>query len=184
MQKELLMVDSSTSDGHAETVMDYIISYTLRSATQSQMPEFRKAARAILFNLLEAKDMGQKIINVKVWKQWRRIDLTVEVIISHNGQNEKHVVLIEDKYYTAPHDNQLSRYKKVFDDFYKNDGFIKHYALITAIYRDDSRGDFNRCYGEVESLGYKVYSMCELLAENQKETESDIFNQFWLADWH
>lgn len=184
MQEELLMLDSSSSDGHAESVMDYIISYTLRSAAQNKMPKFQKAARAILFKLIETVDRNQEIKSVKVWKQWQRIDLTVEVVLSENGQDSKHVILIEDKYYSAPHDNQLSRYKELFDDYYKNEDVIKHYALITAIYRNDSRGDFARCYDDVESSGYKVYSLGELLDEEQKETESDIFNQFWLADWH
>lgn len=178
------MCDSSSNAGHAETVMDYIISYTLRSAAQNKKPEFRKAARSILFKLIETEDLGQQIVSIDVWKQWCRTDLTVEVVLSENNQTKKHVILIENKYYTAPHDNQLSRYKEVFDGFYHDDGYIRHYALITAIYRDDARGDFNRCYGNVEDEGYKVYSLCELLAENQKETESDIFNQFWLTDWH
>lgn len=175
------MLDSTNGDGKAEIVMDYVISYTLRSSVNSDMPEFKKAARAILFRLLNINDMGQKIVSVKVWKQWRQIDLTVEAILSENGTEKKYAILIEDKYYTAPHDNQLSRYKEIFDSHYLAE-FEKRYVLITAIYRADK--NFDRCYSNVVQDGFTVYSLNELLPDNQEKTESDVFNQFWLADWH
>ena len=40
MSKELLMVDSTSGDGKAEIVMDYIISYTLRACQNEDMPKF------------------------------------------------------------------------------------------------------------------------------------------------
>ncbi|MDE6174136.1 MAG: PD-(D/E)XK nuclease family protein [Duncaniella sp.] len=181
MSKELLMVDSTSVDGKAEFVMDYIISYTLRSCQNEDMPKFRMASRAILFNLLGIEDDGQEIVSVKVWKQWRQIDLTVEVILSMNGEDKKYAILIEDKYYTAPHNNQLARYKEIFNSHYDAD-VEKRYVLITAIYRDDE--NFDKCYANVTQDGFTVFSLKELLAANQGNTESDIFNQFWLGDWH
>lgn len=181
MTKELLMLDSTNGDGKAEIVMDYVISYTLRSSANSEMPQFKKAAQIILFKLLNIKDVGQKVISVKVWKQWRQIDLTVEAILLENGIEKKYAILIEDKYYTAPHDNQLSRYKEIFDSYYTTE-FEKRYVLITAIYRKDK--NFDKCYSNVTRDGFTVYPLNELVPANQEETESDIFNQFWLADWH
>ncbi len=181
MTEELLMLDSTTGDGKAEIVMDYIISYTLRSSANSDMPELKKAARAILFKLLDVKEEGQEIVSVKVWKQWRQIDLTIEVILRENGVEKKYAILIEDKYYTAPHDNQLARYKEIFDSYY-SDEFQKRYVLITAIYPGDK--NFDRCYSNVARDGFTVYSLNELLPVTQGHTESDIFNQFWLTDWH
>lgn len=178
---ELLMIDSTSGDGKAEIVMDYIISYTLRSSVNSNMPKFKLASRAILFKLIDIPDNGQEIMSVKVWKQWRKIDLTVEVVLSLNGEKRQYALLIEDKYYTAPHDNQLARYKEVFDAFY-SDGYEKRYLLITAIYRTDN--NFEKFYSNVERDGFTALSLKELIAENQEPTESDIFNQFWLADWH
>lgn len=181
MTEELLMLDSTTGDGKAEIVMDYIISYTLRSSANCDMPELKKAARSILFKLLDVKENGQEIVSVKVWKQWRQIDLTVEVILRENDVEKKYAILIEDKYYTAPHDNQLARYKEIFDSYY-SDEFQKQYVLITAIYRKDK--NFERCYSNVARDGFTVFSLNELLPVTQGQTESDVFNQFWLADWH
>lgn len=181
MCEELLMLDSTNGDGKAEIVMDYIISYTLRSSVNSEMPQFKEAARFILFKLLNINDIEQKIISVKVWKQWRQIDLTVEAILLENGAEKKYAILIEDKYYTAPHDNQLSRYKEIFDSYYSAE-FEKRYVLITAIYREDK--NFDKCYSNVTRDGFTIYSLNELIPANQEKTGSDIFNQFWLADWH
>lgn len=181
MSEELLMIDSTSGDGKAEIVMDYIISYTLRSSVNSDMPIFKKAARGILFKLLGIKDKGQDIVSVKVWKQWRQIDLTVEITISENGIDQQYAILIEDKYYSAPHDNQLARYKEIFDAYYGEE-IEKRYVLITAIYRKDK--NFDKCYANVARDGFTTFSLNELLTDCQEKTESDIFNQFWLADWH
>lgn len=53
------MLDSTESDGPAEIVMDYILSYTLRSVNNNDTPIFAKYARSILFKLLEINDFGQ-----------------------------------------------------------------------------------------------------------------------------
>lgn len=182
MDEQLLMIDSTRSNGPAEIVMDYIISYTLRSAFNNETkPLFEKAARSILFKLLGKFDQGQQIIDVKVWKQWKRIDLTVEVTLKEGDSKEKHVIIIEDKYYSAPHDNQLQRYKESAEEYYK-DEWKKHYVVITAVYRSDKT--FDDIYSEVEKDGFNIYSLNELVKDVNEPTESDIFNQFWLADWH
>lgn len=182
MEEELLMCDSTRSDGPGEIVMDYIISYTLRcSKGGKSMPKFEKAARSILFQLLEIKDENTQILSVKTWKQWKRIDLTVEVILSQNNIEEKHVIVIEDKFYTAPHDNQLQRYREAVEDYY-DDSWKKHYVLLTAVYRSLQQFEIN--YSGVEADGYKVYCIKELVKNVVEPTESDIFNQLWLADWH
>lgn len=177
---QMLMLDSTSSSGNAEIVMDYIISYTLRKSYENDMPIFQQNCRGILFKLLDMEDEGQKIKNVKVWKQWKRIDLCAEILLDINGIEEKHALLIEDKFYTAPHDNQLERYKADFNDYY-DDSWKRHYTLITAIYRVDPQ--FDKAYQGVSQDGFSIFSINELAARSEK-CESDIFNEFWLSDWH
>ena len=112
---QILMRDSTRNNGYAEIVMDYIISYTLRKSYENDMPIFQRNSRAILFKRIGLEDVGQKIISVKVWKQWKRMDLCAEILLDIDGVEEKHALLIEDKFYTAPHDNQLARYKADFN---------------------------------------------------------------------
>lgn len=171
-------------DGKAEIVMDYIISYTLRSSLNAEMPIFQEYARRILFKFLDIKDDGQVIKSVRVWKQWKYIDLWVEVILESNGREEKYAILIEDKYYSGLHDNQLERYKGIFDLHYAGQPeWNKRYAIITAQYRNSKSFKFQ--YEEVEkNEAFKVFPINELVDFVSSPSESDIFNQFWIADWH
>lgn len=193
-----LMVDDSEVDGNAETMMDYIISWTLRRADvecREEKPRLYDHCRHILGKLLGIEVTDQVIFkNVKVWKQWMRIDLSVELEVEFEGKITKHTILIENKYYSPLHDataedktrkNQLVVYREIFDSHYKKEEqegkfWEEHYVLITCIKRDDENFVI---YSDALKYGFKVYNLKELVKkENDKyiETESDIFNEFWL----
>ena len=123
-----LMIDESDLDGSAETVMDYVISWTLRRADvicANDKPKLYDYCRVILANILSI-DLNDSIIfeDIKVWKQDQRIDLWVELVVSMDNQKEQHAILIENKYYSQLHNtkdtdgeyrNQLIVYKNKFD---------------------------------------------------------------------
>lgn len=189
------MWDNSENDGHAETIMDYVISWCLRVAANDfcskYKPKLYHYCKFLLFKLLQIEENTDQIVleEVKVWKQWKRIDLWVEVILINNGQKENHSILIENKYYTLTHDrrdidgtykNQLEVYKNIFDDFYAQDNNRKkHYALITCL---DNYPDKEK----IQKLGYQLYTYSALKDEmannagNVEPSESDIFNEFWI----
>ncbi|MCQ2078034.1 MAG: hypothetical protein MJZ20_13590, partial [Bacteroidaceae bacterium] len=145
----------------------------------------------LLGGLLEDDD---SIFKVEVWKESAQIDLWVTVIIKKaNGEEQKHAIMIENKYYTGLHlsrdtdgeyRNQLIVYKKKFDEYYDKT-WILHYCVITCIYRTNS--NFNLLFGEVGKEGelqpFKLFSLKELVP-NHENTESDIYNEFMLGDWH
>jgi hypothetical protein len=185
------MRDSSQNDGHAEPVMDYVISWCLRRADvicKDEKPILYRHCRFMLGKLLSIENTDDVIFsNVKVWKQWENIDLRVEVDVEQKGKMAKHTLLIENKYYTGLHDttdidgkkrNQLEVYKKKFDAHYadkSNEDWKLHYALITCIERNDSKFEQYRI---AEKFGFNLFSFYELL-ENDIQTESDLFNEFW-----
>ncbi len=188
-----LMVDSTESDGKAEIVMDYIISWCLRRADvicSNEKPILYNYCRILLATILEIElNDSIKFQEVKVWKQESYIDIWVELQVNRDGVLEKHAILIEDKYYTGLHlsrdtdgeyRNQLEVYKKKFDNFYaqQTDEFHKHYALITCISRTDPNFAM---YDTAASFGFKTYTIYDLLGKEReyKESESDIFNEFW-----
>ena len=191
MREELFMLDSSESDGPAEIVMDYVLSYTLRSVNNNMTPIFARYARGILFKLLELKDSGQTIERVEVWKQWgeghKKMDLTVEVDISENGVKSKHALLIEDKYYSGIRydenlqEYQIQTYKRIFDNFYSHEPITSHYWVISCISPCDEK--FGYLYGNVNQYGFKAISIYDLVMNAKEDSESDIFNQFFLRDW-
>ena len=184
------MRDSSSNDGHAEPVMDYVISWCLRRADvicKDEKPILYRHCRFMLGKLLGKKIIDDVIFsNVKVWKQWENIDLRVEVDVEQRGEITKHALLIENKYYTGLHDttdtdgkkrNQLEVYKKKFDAHYnsQSEKWQKHYALITCIEGNDSKFEQS---GIAKDFGFNLFSFYELL-ENDIQTESDLFNEFW-----
>ena len=194
-----LMRDSSETDGKAEIVMDYVLSWTLRRAAKEcdidNKPLLRHYCRYMLGLLLEIPMSDDVIVSeVKVWKEYWNIDLWVEVALQCNGETEHHAILIENKYYTMLHNsydddgvsrNQLEVYRKKFDRHYAdqehdNDIWQKHYALITCIDRDDPKFE---SYKIAESFGFNIFSFYDLLPEATEDTESDIFNEFWLRSW-
>ena len=193
-----LMKDSSEVDGHAEAVMDYVLSWCLRwSETKYKniRPTLHRYCQYMLFKLIE-KNADDNIIvdNVDVWKQSQKIDLWVETKLIVNGIEELHSVLIENKYYSGIHlsadtdgayRSQLEVYKKKFEAHYADKSFFNlHFAVITCMERDDENFTTTYDESEVERLGFKLYSFDDMLDDSINiDTESDIFNEFWLRSW-
>ena len=184
------MVDETESDGHVEPIIDYVISWCLRRADvrcKDEKPILYSHCRFMLGKLLGKKNIDNVIFsNVKVWKQDQYIDLWVEVDVEQMGKITKHTLLIENKYYTGLHDatdddgekrNQLEVYKKKFDAHYnsQSETWQKHYALITCLERNNSKFEQYRI---AEKFDFNLFSFYDLL-ENDKQTESDLFNEFW-----
>lgn len=192
------MKDSSEVDGHAETVLDYVLSWCLRwSETKYKdiKPILHRYCRYMLFKLIE-RDTHDNIVveNVIVWKQSKKIDLWVEAKLLVNGKEEWHSVLIEDKYYSPIHSSldtdgiyrsQLDVYKKKFKAHYADKAYFHfHFAVITCMERYDA--NFTTTYDEkeMERLGFKLYSFDDMLDDSINiDSESDIFNEFWLRNW-
>ncbi len=185
------MRDSSSSDGHAEPVMDYVISWCLRRADvicKDEKPILYSHCRFMLGKLLGIENIDDVLFaDVKVRKQEQYIDLWVELTKACQGKITKHALLIENKYYTGLHDtndtdgkrrNQLEVYKKRFEAHYadkSSEDWKLHYALITCIEKKDNKFEQYRI---AEKFGFKLFSFYELL-ENDIQTESDLFNEFW-----
>lgn len=183
MEKSLLMKDSSENSGHIETILDYILSWTIRRASIAycrEKPILYKYCRSILFNLLGIENNENiKINSVETWKQWNYIDLHANIELENNGKIEHHAILIENKVYTQVHDNQLVRYRRIFEDTYNQDIFKLHYVLIT-------------CFDEIPEMmvqnckeaGFRYLPLSDLFSnEYEEDSESDLFNEFWLRNW-
>jgi hypothetical protein len=193
MKDSLLMCDNTEGDGKAEIVMDYVMSYSLRHAEDKYLKEkpiLCQYCRYMLGILLGVEiSKATNIKSVKVWKEWRYIDLCVEVVIVDGETEQKYALLIENKYYTLLHDNQLSRYKEIFDEYYDPKEWNRLYKLVTC----HEKEDIQRLYGKelLNSPAFIALNFYELLPDEcllkdkdtYQDTESDIFNEFWLRKW-
>ena len=191
--KPFLLWDDTEKDGHVETIIDYVLSWCLRCAKYQYVkdckPILYQYCKYMLCKLLDRlQDMNNITIdNVHVWKQERYIDLWVEVELHVEDRKEHHTILIEDKYYTGVHDDQLKRYRQIFDEYYSGNKDYpinnRHYALITCLY------DVDPHYAPLEAVAkenkFDIYHLFDLVdaSLNYKESESDIYNELFLRDW-
>lgn len=187
----LFMMDSTENEGNKEAVMDFVVSWTLRMSVcyrRKRNKKLHEYCRNFLSLLLgRAFSRKTNVVKVETWKQYRGIDLWVQVILEENGNLEQHEILIEDKVYSPLRNNQLKIYRKVFDD-YLDKNFsqaTRHYLLLTCYESWDSK--INR-YDEALKLGFKVIPWDEMITamfkgKNPIYAENDIFNEFWINRW-
>lgn len=191
--KPYLMCDNTEKDGHAETIMDYVLSWCLRCTKypciKDNKPILYQYCKYMICKLIDRlQDMSNiEIDDVRVWKQERYIDLWVEVDLLVDNKKEKHAILIEDKYYTGVHDDQLMRYKQIFDKYYaeKTDYPQKnrHYVLITCLYNVDAH--YESLATAAYDAKFDIYHLYELADSSlsYKESESDIYNELFIRNW-
>ena len=177
MNVSLLMKDSSYGDCQKETMLDFILSWTLRRASSAYANEktiLYNYCREILFRLLNIE-----VCSVETWKQWEHIDLHTNIELSINGKPEWHAILIENKIYTPTHDDQLKRYRQIFDEAYKDGNFCLHYVLITC-----HESPSEQLRHDCSENGFICFPILDLFPNDRgKDSESDIFNEFWLREW-
>ena len=176
------MTDSTEGkDGAKEVIMDYVVSWTLRRAQNicaGEKPILYNYCRRLLGFLLKRELKDIDIVLVETWKQEYYIDLWVWVSV--NGK--EYDILVEDKYYSQLRDNQLTRYKEQFDEWLKcnRPNSTPLYWLLTChdrgtdIYDSAKRDGFSIGFWDdfLEAMG--------LDEEGAVESESDIFNEFWI----
>lgn len=197
------MCDSTEGNGKAEIVMDYVMSWSLRHAVTNKdsekTPQLHLYCRYMLGKLLDlAYEDIRTVESVKVWKEWQNIDLCVEAIVETQKGKKHFALLIENKYYSKLHDNQLQRYKAVFEAYYKNknskikerkDKWLLRYKLVSCY---DRKKQLKELYAEgLKDTSFKGLTFYQLLCpdcweknkEKYKDSESEIFNEFWLRRW-
>lgn len=203
MKQSLLMRDSTEGNGKAEIVMDYVMSYSLRHAEDKYIvdkPMLCRYCRYMLGVLLgiDIND-NTKVKSVCVWKEWQYMDLCVEVIVKENEKSNTYALLIENKYYTRLRGNQLEDYKKKFDDYCINRNVSQKYRRYRLVSCLEDRNKIEQMYGIKVSVYPKSENQESFIAipfydllpdsywhedkQEYEETESDIFNEFWLRNW-
>ena len=183
------MWDDSNKDGHAETIMDYVISWCLRCTNYQYVKDFQPILHRYCIYMLckligKLQDIDKiKIERVTVKKQEQQIDLWVEIDLINDNKKEQHAILIEDKYYGKLRENQLEEYKPKFESYYDETEYKLHYALITCLY--DVNPNYKVLEESAEKNGFQIYNLYELAdcSLGYKESESDIYNEIFLRNW-
>ena len=197
-KKSLLMQDKWGSNHGYEVMLDFQVSWLMRLAAEKDVKKknLHKISKEVLLRLIEVKeDVGNvKIEKVDVWRQWERIDVIAEVEVVVNGETQHHLVVIEDKAYTMIHDNQLDRYAEAVSAYYtgrRKKHYEIHYWVITfhdegTKYWEKLKEDCNNCKIEKWELlnMYDVIGWSKDRENDFNNTESDLFEEFWIKEWY
>ena len=181
--------DKSENLDH-ELMLDYFLSWTLRCAkSDNEDIKLRDESKKILSYLLFDKQEEFFVESIETWKQWRQIDLCAEVIINRNNISEKYALLFENKMYTHIHSNQLERYQKIFEEYYKSPensktDYKRKYIFLTCFYLEsDYKSDFEECR-KLTHQAYQPLSFGWLKSKTGiKETGNYLFDEFWFRYW-
>lgn len=182
----LFMCDDSASDKGKEAVMDFVLSWTLRRAQSRYRREkspLHAACRHILFGLLEIADYSAiEVEEVRTEKQWKNTDLVARVTLRlPGGQTQEHALLVENKVYTQTRPGQLPGYKQAFDAEYACgiEAPHRHYVLITC-----HSAPQPQTVAHCREAGFRYLPIEDLQpVAPEQDTESDLFNEFWLRNW-
>ena len=180
--------DDSEGDYGSEAMLDLEMSWALRICSnqfvQRLKPKLYYQCRYILNTLLGWKGkrdcLEYTVEEVRVWKQWRHIDIVAEVTID----SQLHVLVLEDKAYTKMKDVQRDKYPEYVEAYYLGSNLPKHYCVV-SLYGEEDDG-FIELAGFVKEVNSKwaVYSTETLVDWAVDDyTESDLFNEFWFAKW-
>lgn len=188
----LFMNDDSEGNHGKETMLDYQLSYLLRIANTCE--DGSELAGRVLMRLIEESPSYIQgyienlcIEEIKVWKQWQHIDLIAEVEADCGDGMQKHVIVIENKAYTYIHDDQLSRYTEIIEDYYKDKDVSIHYWVITFF--DYGSNEYKTTADQCkEAKGrWKCLSFDEMIDLTEKErrngTYNTIIDEFWIKKW-
>ncbi len=106
-------------------------------------------------------------------------DVTAEITLENEAEESRYALLIEDKAYTSLHDDQLARYKKIFEEYYNGSNYELRYAVVVL---PDTMPEATK--EESKRNGFEPFCLGDLpLSDWQEESESDLFNEFWLRYW-
>lgn len=186
------MSDHSEGDYGIETLLDYELSWVLRMAADKEYmktkPRLYHQCRHILFKLLGIDDnAGITVKCVKTWKQWRYVDLVADIYLVRDNNEELHVLMTENKAYTKMSQKQRDDYPKTIKRAYNNSSiygsYILHQVLVTCF--DPQHPVYEEQKVFIKGSDWDIISVEELPDWNASEqTESDLFNEFWLNNWN
>lgn len=91
-----------------------------------------------------------KIAKVTAGRQWENIDIWAEI-------NDDYALIIEDKTQTGQHDEQLKRYKKIAEDYYKGERKVVCVYIKTG-------NECNSSLKYIQDNGWYIFSRSNFVA--------------------
>ncbi len=177
--------DDFNPDNGKEGLVDFFLAWTVQCAHkdfEETEPKVNLYAKHILYYLLFEEKMEEEVefVDIQAYRQWKNIDLIFEVSIKRLGVVSNIVLVIENKFYTTIHDDQLSRYSDIIKNHYAGKNHSLRFVFLTLDYarknidfedKECEKFDFN--FITIEDLKY-----C-LKIDITNETGNYLFDEFW-----
>lgn len=182
--RSLFMEDDSEGNYGKEAMLDFQMSWLMRISTDKRYDNTKLGdiSRYVVLNLLELDKRTDVVIKkVKVWKQRKRIDVIAEIEILVNGNNEQHLVVIEDKIYHGFSKEQLDKNSSVILNNYDNPPKV-HYWLIYGNSEIDSEKLKQVCR-EAKPEWKPLWFYDVIGGELKRPIGNGIFDDFWVRKW-
>ena len=184
-----LMTDHSLGNKGKESVLNFELSWVLRMVADDNYikdkPIFSLYSKFLLFKLLGLPvPNSSKVTEVKVWKEWKGIDLIAEITINYGRKEEKHILMVESKVYTDMKVWQRDEYPeriKAFTEFRNIDNAAPHMVLLSCT---DDDVKFKELKSFCQNSEWNVLSIYDIILDLNQETESELFNEFWIYNWN
>lgn len=174
--------DEGSLDLGYENLQDFFISWTLRCAEENYNkvnPLLQNYAKKILFKLMfDNPNENYFVKEVKAWRQINQIDLLLEVFLLDNLSNEsKHVIVIENKYYSNISSSQLIKYSNYIDSKYNQTDF----RVLKVVLHCDSEKINNSNNIKLANESNFVQTTVEHLKEviGKDFTGNYMFDEYW-----
>ncbi len=177
--------------------MAHILAWTLKCATKEGEEEYGKVlndySKKILFYLLFGKAYKDKmnmysVKDVKVWREWQKLDIRAEVYLVDNNQKDTKIALfVELKLHTHTSERQLEGYKKASADYgYANKGFEERFVLLGVW--DDAVSKVDAGYCQNQGFAFLTFEniLNDVFTEGGDTFVSSgnvIFDEFWTGYW-
>lgn len=181
-----------------ETMQDFFLSWTFRCAAEkvkSADEQIHLYAKKALFCLIYGEnnedytcfttsDYGDDFIvnDVRVWRQWKRIDLLVEVDVVRNGVAQKFALNIENKWYTHIKNGQLANAKNALEHYYKEEEPEDRAIINLVIFCDECYERNSQNVQECIANGYKLLTIgdiADFMDMGGKKTGNTLFDEYW-----
>ena len=135
----------------SELSQDAMFAYLIKWADPKNM-SIDKEMCQLGQSFLELLTSSEKLIinSVEVGRQWRNIDIWVEI-------NQDTILIIEDKTNTSIHDNQLDRYREIIEEEYKGK---RNKQLFTYV---KTGNEPKVVLEEIKKKGYKTINRAQIL---------------------
>ena len=191
--RNLSYKEEDTDNGY-EATQDFFLSWTLRCSQEKYKdtnPIVYNYSRKILYALIIGENDNQNIYNVKsevnesfvvlevkTYRQWKQIDLLVEIKIRNNNKEEKYVLNIENKWYTNIRTGQLEKSKQAVEEVYNSEFKI----VNLLIFCDDEKIN-ESIKNQCTDINYKALSIIDLKRlsniDNNEISNNYLFDEYW-----